>query len=59
MNLLQIFGNYSSGFAINPGKIWVLETKKQYEMHVQLFDDENHKILITDVSSLSFDISVV
>ena len=37
------------GFAINPGKHWVLQSGKKYELHVQLFDDDDNKVLITDV----------
>eukprot|EP00111_Clytia_hemisphaerica_P008784 TCONS_00025681-protein len=36
------------GFAINPGKYWVLQTGRQYHLHVQLFDDDHNRILITD-----------
>ena len=41
-----------AGFAISPGNIWVLETGREYIIHVEIFDFKKHKILITDVSLL-------
>ena len=38
------------GFAINPGKLWILETGRFYYMHVRLFDAENNRIAIDNVS---------
>ncbi|XP_047146809.1 nuclear pore membrane glycoprotein 210 isoform X1 [Hydra vulgaris] len=36
------------GFAINPGKLWLLQVGKVYELLVLLFDDDGNSIQITN-----------
>ena len=55
--IINFIKNHFLGFAINPGKYWVLQTGRQYHLHVQLFDGDKNRILITDVSLHSASIS--
>ena len=41
-----------AGFSIAPGNNWVLEVGREYEVTVNIFDKVNHKIIVTEVSSL-------
>lgn len=35
-----------------PGKKWVLETKREYEIYIEVYDTDSHKIFPSDVSIL-------
>ncbi len=39
-----------AGFTIFPDNVWVLETGREYVIHVHIFDKNNHKIYPTEVS---------
>ena len=47
---MKLIHNVVIGFAVNPGKLWILQAGKMYEMHVQVFDEENNRIRVDDVS---------
>ena len=39
-----------SGFSVHPGNNWVLEVNKDYTVTVNIFDKNNRKIYIAEVS---------
>lgn len=51
---MKLIHNLVIGFAVHPGKLWILQTGKTYEMHVQVFDEENNRIRVDDVSDFPY-----
>ena len=51
---MKLIHNLVIGFAVHPGKLWILQTGKMYEMHVQVFDEENNRIRVDDVSDFPY-----
>ena len=39
------------GFVVLPGKKWVLETGRDYEIIIEIYDKDSHKIYPSDVSN--------
>ena len=37
-------------FSVDPGRVWVLERGRSYEITVDLLDTEAHRMLVTKVS---------
>jgi hypothetical protein len=44
----------STAFVVLPYKKWVLETGKEYEIYIEIYDTDSHKIYPSDVSAASF-----
>lgn len=38
------------GFKIYPGESWVLETGREYDIFIEVFDKSGNKIFLSDVS---------
>ena len=51
---MKLIHNVVIGFAVNPGKLWILQAGKMYEMHVQVFNEENNRIRVDDVSDFPY-----
>jgi hypothetical protein len=55
-NYYQLLCNlvwYHSGFSVSPGVVWVLETKRQYVITVDIFDKLNHRLYVAEVFIVS------
>ncbi|KAK6473904.1 nuclear pore membrane glycoprotein 210-like [Huso huso] len=44
------------GFRIQPGDRWVLETGREYEIHIDVFDKSSHKVYLSDNIRIDADI---
>ena len=52
--LLKIFLIFVLGFSIFPGGVWVLETGREYVITVDVYDKQNHKLYVAEVSGFLF-----
>lgn len=43
------------GFKIHPGDSWVLETSREYNILIEVFDKSGNKMYLSDVSELQHD----
>ena len=50
VELLKIFLIFVLGFSIFPGGVWVLETGREYVITVDVYDKQNHKLYVAEVS---------
>lgn len=47
------------GFTVLPGRKWILETAREYEISVDLYDKERHPILVSEVGSCNYYIIII
>ena len=50
---MNIPSTFHTGFVVLPGRKWVLETLRDYEILIEIYDKDSHKIFPSDVSILS------
>lgn len=50
--MTSVFFLICLGFKIHPGDSWVLETGREYDIHIEVFDKSGNKIYLSNVSTI-------
>ena len=54
VSIVKAFFHVITGFTVSPGNKWILESGRTYEIGVEVFDRDRHRIHLSEVWLKSF-----